>query len=47
MRPKEVDGKFPGEGSILSDCPEVEAGLGADGSKETTVVWVEGYAGRW
>lgn len=33
MRPKEVDGKFPGKGSILPDGPEVEAGLGADGSK--------------
>lgn len=37
MRPKEVDGKFPGKGSILSGGPEVEAGLGADGSTEATV----------
>lgn len=29
MRHKEVDGNFPGKKSILSDGPEVEAGLGA------------------
>lgn len=33
-----MDGKFPGKRSILSDGPEVEAVLRADGSKETTVV---------